>query len=275
MYDIHDTLWTTLYHIHEQHSCLLRNLCMTLDNTHSLTYMRHTVWHTWCDRNVSMTYIRQTLSHTQHTLPNCRALPICGAFCWSTETPPPERSFIFGWFPNQELKKLGFFFRGVSFPSGSSSGHHPKRKPPRGFLFFSFFDQHRALQMGNALLMSTMYSEYPVLQYIQLYVSALQHTATHCNTPEYPVLQYIQQCVSATLYIPVCCSVLQCVAVRCSVLHYMFRCVAVCCSALQCIAIYIPGTMYGSTVEHHVFAIPRAPRYSGEHSVFGIPSTYW
>ena len=46
----------------------------------------------------------------------------------------------------------------------------------------------------------------------------------------------------------VCCSVLQCVAVRCSVLHIsvvekgtsescsVLQCVAVCCSVLQCIA---------------------------------------
>ena len=32
---------------------------------------------------------------------------------------------------------------------------------------------------------------------------------------------------------PVCCSVLQCVAVCCSVL----QCVAVCCSVLQCVAV--------------------------------------
>ena len=33
-------------------------------------------------------------------------------------------------------------------------------------------------------------------------------------------------------YVAVCCSVLQCVAVRCSVLQYA----AVCCSVLQCVA---------------------------------------
>ena len=36
-----------------------------------------------------------------------------------------------------------------------------------------------------------------------------------------------------TLFVAVCCNLLQCVAVRCSVL----QCVAVCCSALQCVAV--------------------------------------
>jgi len=37
-----------------------------------------------------------------------------------------------------------------------------------------------------------------------------------------------------------CCSVLQCVVVRCSVLQHaveVLQCVAVCCSALQCDAV--------------------------------------
>jgi len=35
----------------------------------------------------------------------------------------------------------------------------------------------------------------------------------------------------------VCCSVLQCVAVGCSVLR-LVQCVAVCCSRLQCVAVF-------------------------------------
>jgi len=53
----------------------------------------------------------------------------------------------------------------------------------------------------------------------------------------------------ATVWLTVCCSVLQCIAVRCCVLqscrssinlgsrHFDWRCVAVCCSVLQCIAV--------------------------------------
>jgi len=55
-----------------------------------------------------------------------------------------------------------------------------------------------------------------VLQCVAVCCSALQCAAVRCS---------VLQCVA------VCCSALQCAAARCSVL----QCVAVCCSALQCV----------------------------------------
>jgi len=55
-----------------------------------------------------------------------------------TQLPPPWEGFLFGWFPNEET---GWFpneeprGRGP-LPAGSSFGNHPKRKPPRGGIFF-------------------------------------------------------------------------------------------------------------------------------------------
>ena len=64
-------------------------------------------------------------------------------------------------------------------------------------------------------------------------------------------LEHLCQCAamcslphaSAQGHVPVCCSMLQCVAVRCSVLQSVavhcsvLQCVAVCCSVLQCVAV--------------------------------------
>ena len=47
------------------------------------------------------------------------------------------------------------------------------------------------------------------------------------------VLQCVAVCDSVLQCVAVCCSVLQCVAVCCSV----WQCVAVCCSVLQCVAV--------------------------------------
>jgi len=66
----------------------------------------------------------------------------------------------------------------------------------------------------------------------QICNAALQNTATHCNT----------------LCVAVCCSVLQCVAVRCNETRQagscrpwsVLQCVAVCCSVLQCVAVCVP-----------------------------------
>jgi len=48
------------------------------------------------------------------------------------------------------------------------------------------------------------------------------------------VLQCVAMCCSVLQCVAMCCSVLQCIAVCCSVL----QCVAVCCSVLQCIAVH-------------------------------------
>ena len=47
-----------------------------------------------------------------------------------------------------------------------------------------------------------------------------------------PVQCSVLQCVAVS------CRVLQCVAVCCSVCYNVVQCVAVCCSALQCVAVY-------------------------------------
>jgi len=101
-----------------------------------------------------------------------------------------------------------------------------------------------------------------ILQHTATHCNTLQHTATHCNTlhntatrcstlqhtaTDVPDLQlrhdsfiyylFNSCCIvmieSGTAILPVCCSVLQCVAVYCNVL----QCVAVCCSVLQCVAV--------------------------------------
>ena len=64
----------------------------------------------------------------------------------------------------------------------------------------------------------------------------------------YTILMYvcdmkvpIDVCVraAASMHVAVCCSVLQCVAVRCHVLPNggVLPCVAVCCNVLQCVAV--------------------------------------
>jgi len=79
----------------------------------------------------------------------------------------------------------------------------------------------------------------------------LQHTATHCNTLQHTathtathtaircIMSMNTVCLTnvpfgientSTPAPAVCCSVLQCVAVRCSVLQCVLKCVAVCCS---------------------------------------------
>jgi len=68
--------------------------------------------------------------------------------------------------------------------------------------------------------------------------NTLQHTVACCNTGigAHEVCCSVLQCVavrgSVLQCVARCCSVLQCVAVWCSVL----QCVAVCCSVLQCVA---------------------------------------
>ena len=88
-----------------------------------------------------------------------------------------------------------------------------------------------------------LYPEYDTLQHTATHCNIiLQHTATHCtmcfckdgtlprNTS---VLQCVAVCCSLLQCVAVCSSALQCVAVCCSVL----QCVAVRCSALQCVAV--------------------------------------
>jgi len=69
--------------------------------------------------------------------------------------------------------------------------------------------------------------------------SMLQCVAVCCS-----VLQCVAVCCSVLQQVAVCCSVLQCVAVCCSKLQCVAVCcselqwVAVCCSVLQCVAVY-------------------------------------
>jgi len=75
--------------------------------------------------------------------------------------------------------------------------------------------------------------------------NTLQHSATRCNTLQHTYGQNgtyrLRVYCMSHMWIESCCSVLQCVAVFCSVL--LFAChirekshVAVCCSVLQCVA---------------------------------------
>jgi len=57
------------------------------------------------------------------------------------------------------------------------------------------------------------------------------------------LLQCVAVCCSVLQCVAVCCSVLQCVEVCCSVL----QCFAVCRSVLQCVAVCCRGYMYIST----------------------------
>jgi len=68
--------------------------------------------------------------------------------------------------------------------------------------------------------------------------SVLQHVAARCGVLVFQPYTNAQTrlwfyFISYCNIIPMCCSVLQCVAVCCSVL----QCVAVCCSVLQCAAV--------------------------------------
>jgi len=93
-------------------------------------------------------------------------------------------------------------------------------------------------------------------QHTAPHCNTLQHTATHSNMPckatcdafrlRCSVLQCIAPCCTVLHRVAPCCSVLQCVAVCCSVLHRVapccavLQCVAVCCvysSVLQCVAV--------------------------------------
>ena len=56
------------------------------------------------------------------------------------------------------------------------------------------------------------------------------------------LLQCVAVCCSVLQYVAVCCTALQCVVASCSALHcvavcFYLSCVAVCCSALQCVAV--------------------------------------
>ena len=87
-----------------------------------------------------------------------------------------------------------------------------------------------------------------MFQCVAVCCSALQYVAVRCS---------VLQCVA------VCCSALQCVAVRCSVFQCvlvsssMLQCVAVSCSVLQCVvecvAVYRSKTK--STVKSSAFLV--------------------
>jgi len=93
----------------------------------------------------------------------------------------------------------------------------------------------------------------------KLCCSALQCVAVRCS-----VLQCVAVCCSALQCVAVCCSVLQCVAVCCSVLQCVavrcsvLQCVAVCCSALQCLLIRLH--------ESHREQVPPAQIYTSTHT---------
>ena len=85
------------------------------------------------------------------------------------------------------------------------------------------------------------------MQHTATHCNTLQHTATHCNTLQKKCIQCVRR-VEYKQY-----TLLQCVAVCCSVL----QCVAVCCSVLQCVSCdeYKQYTQHGITTvyttRHH------------------------
>ena len=80
-------------------------------------------------------------------------------------------------------------------------------------------------------------------------------SALQCDAVRYNTLRHVAVFYSVLHCVAVCCSVLQCAAVRCSAL----QCVAVCCNALQCIAVRweaVYASLEGvdeSYVGHHSF----------------------
>jgi len=111
---------------------------------------------------------------------------------------------------------------------------------------------------SNATLQHTA-THCDTLQHTATHCNTLQHTATHCYTllPEVCALGILHErkrlaevfagCFDPFLVLcrwllkPVCCSVVQCVAVCCSVLECVgvcwsvLECVAMCCNVLQCV----------------------------------------
>ena len=81
--------------------------------------------------------------------------------------------------------------------------------------------------------------------------STLQHTATHCNALQCTEIHSITLPSFYCRVSTVCCSVFQCIAVRCIAFDAVIllsmrphqatsavvQCVAVCCSVLQCVAV--------------------------------------
>jgi len=69
------------------------------------------------------------------------------------------------------------------------------------------------------------------------------------------MMQCVAVCGSVLQYIAVCCSLVQCVAVCGSVLQYvavccsLVQCVAVCCIVLQCVAVFCSVLQYGSMLQ--------------------------
>ena len=90
------------------------------------------------------------------------------------------------------------------------------------------------------------------LQHTATHYNMLQHTATHCPHDIYWISESTSVCFCGKMADFTCqCSLLQCVAVCCSVLQrekmrssvfhtwdIIYSCVAVCCSVLQCVAVY-------------------------------------
>jgi len=100
--------------------------------------------------------------------------------------------------------------------------------------------------IGSDTLQHTA-SHCTTLQHTATHCNMLQHTAPHCNTLQHTAT-HCTRCVTYSCFARVhlgsasghaMCSVLQCVAVCCSVLYRVnvcfsvLQCVAVCCSALQ------------------------------------------
>ena len=90
------------------------------------------------------------------------------------------------------------------------------------------------------------------LQHTATHCNTLQHTATHCNTLQHANLTGYQWCFAFLSQAPrscdashsmlSVCSLLQCVAVCCSLLQCRqkesaVQCVAMCCSMVQCVAV--------------------------------------
>jgi len=94
------------------------------------------------------------------------------------------------------------------------------------------------------------------------YCDTLQHTAKRCNTLQHilQVFEYYIHSYKANkvkkVGLFVCCNVLQCVTVCCSVLHvplkskrWVHACGAVCCSVLQCVAVHHSMLHFTNTVK--------------------------
>ena len=78
-----------------------------------------------------------------------------------------------------------------------------------------------------------------MLQYVAVCCIMLHCAAVHCSVLQYVAVRTLQCVVHVLQCVAVCCSVLQCVAVCCNVLHYVavrtLQCM--CCSVLQFVAV--------------------------------------